>query len=345
MPHWSQSDHPRSCQGQTTDHRPCAVGGPYWRWSIGSLEIWVLPFSLWDPRTPAGAEKGISCFMEPMGQGARAWGRGLGKGNVVSVLEKFPFSGKMGKIQSYKGARDLHRSQRKIEERRHGPHIPGLSNLQKDLFLLPWPWAAPPPTNRVRKGATNLLPPLPDCGKCWDETDPLQCALASQQHHHPPPPPPPRLLCHPFSPSCLLLGAAALAGAQTPCWRLACSQSPSVRPTFPSPGEPWELGTHSRAGSARICCSVCQAIRTHSSPSSLGGVDSNSRAELPSWQENRATVHCGWRGGGEQPAGGGLGQTASLLIPPVWQPASCSRRGDCAGRWEAPGEARGGGAV
>lgn len=41
-----------------------------------------------------------------------------------------------------------------------------------------------------------------------------------------------------------------------------------------------------------------QAIRAESSPFSLGGVDSNSRAELPSWQESRATVHCGSRGRG-----------------------------------------------
>lgn len=343
MPHWSQSDHPPSCQGQTTDHRPCAVGRPYWRWSIGSLEIWVLSFSLWDPRTPAGAEKGISCFMEPMGQGAKAWGRGLGKGNVVSVCEKFPFSGKMGKIQSYKGARDLHRSQRRIEERRHGPHIPELSQSSERPVSSSLAMGCPTPNQPCQERSYQPPPP----------SSPLRQVLASagmrqtpsgvplvSQQHPPPAPPPARLLS-----GLPAAGGCCFGRAQTPCWRLACSQSLLVRPTFPSPGEPWELGTHSRAGSARICCSVCQAIRTHSSPSSLGGVDSNSRAELPSWQENRATVRCGRRRGGEQPAGGGLGQTASLLIPPVWQPASCARRGDCARRWEAPGEARGGGAV
>lgn len=193
MPHWSQSDHPPSCQGQTTDHRPCAVGRPYWRWSIGSLEIWVLSFSLWDPRTPAGAEKGISCFMEPMGQGAKAWGRGLGKGNVVSVCEKFPFSGKMGKIQSYKGARDLHRSQRRIEERRHGPHIPELSQSSERPVSSSLAMGCPTPNQPCQERSYQPPPPSSPLRQVLASAGmrqtPSGVPLVSQQH---PPPPPPR---------------------------------------------------------------------------------------------------------------------------------------------------------
>lgn len=229
MPHWSQSDHPPSCQGQTTDHRPCAVGRPYWRWSIGSLEIWVLSFSLWDPRTPAGAEKGISCFMEPMGQGARAWGRGLGKGNVVSVCEKFPFSGKMGKIQSYKGARDLHRSQRRIEERRHGPHIPELSQSSERPVSSSLAMGCPTPNQPCQERSYQPPPPSSPLRQVLASAGmrqtPSGVPLVSQQQHPPP--------CA-FSLGCLLLGAAALAGLRHPAggW-LAVRASWSGPPFLP----------------------------------------------------------------------------------------------------------------
>lgn len=93
-----------------------------------------------------------------------------------------------------------------------------------------------------------------------------------------------------------------------------------------------------------------QAIRADSSRFSLGGVDSNSRDELPSWQENREQQSdCALRieAGGEQQASRGLGLSSSLFIlrseiqsvPPVWAASMLHKEGRQCGQVMSPGEA------
>lgn len=84
-------------------------------------------------------------------------------------------------------------------------------------------------------------------------------------------------------------------------------------PTFPSPPRALGAGETLRAGSDTYLLLSVPGDRTHSSPSSLGGVDSNSRATLPSWQENRATVHCGSRGAGNRPPAEGWARAPVCL--------------------------------
>lgn len=109
----------------------------------------------------------------------------------------------------------------------------------------------------------------------------------------------------------LSLPAAGSRGLCGGCW-LAVRAS-LLWPTFPSPpGAPGARKTL-RAGSDTYLLLSVPGDRTHSSPSSLGGVDSNSRAALPSWQENRATVHCGSRGAGNRPPAEGWARAPVCL--------------------------------
>lgn len=145
-----------------------------------------------------------------------------------------------------------------------------------------------------------------------------------------------------FSPRCLLWGLQLWPGPDTPLEAGLQSGPLGSGPPFLPHREPWELGDIPGLAPARICCSVRQAIRAHSSASSLRGVDSNSRAALPSWQENGASVHCGVRGAGSgQAAEGWAG--GPVCGSPVWPPAPRAGRGACAGRPGAgvPGEASG----
>lgn len=104
--------------------------------------------------------------------------------------------------------------------------------------------------------------------------------------------------CSPFCQLPALWRPAALARRSGSAGRLVCTQGCSDRAHLSFPSRSLgSLGDIPGLALTRICCSVRQAIRADSSPFSLGGVDSNSRDELPSWQENRATVHCGLRWG------------------------------------------------
>lgn len=256
-PSWKRlhSDHPGSCQGQMTGHRPGAVGRPCWRWSTGSLEIWVLSSSQWGPRILAGAEEGPGCFTEPMGQGRRAWGRGLGKGNVASVCEKFPFGGKMWSLRGSQsnptrgGKSSAHESKKDGRQEARSTH-PRTSQSAERKTCFFYPGHRLPPQPRPTMSGMELPTPPPPRGKRWGEAD-------TPPVHRPGLPAP-----HPLQRFLSQLpapGGCGLGGPRAPAGGWLAAGASAVRRTFPSPpGAPgaWEtfqawLGREFAARSAR----------------------------------------------------------------------------------------------
>lgn len=137
-----------------------------------------------------------------------------------------------------RGARALHLSPRKMEERmkerRHGPHMPGLKTC---FFYRGHRLPHPLPTWQ-ESSYRHPLSPTPDCGKHRREADPLHCPHLGHS-----------ALPQRFLSTLPALGAAALAGPRHPAGGWLAVRASRVRPTFPSP--PGALGArrHSRAGS------------------------------------------------------------------------------------------------